>query len=359
LTGSQKVGGSNPPGSTSESDFSTDGLTALQKVSDSLKGKWFELKGKGLEDLSLRELIITMLPPEVRRTLKLKSLQNDELFELYFSDLALRITNLKNLKCIRAFLLRYKEFLGGYPPSPELAKSFLAKYINTTAPHTIYNYVGEIKRFMKWYGEPLEDLKPKLPHTLPPYLETDDFKKLYNASQHKKTHKKCELRDGLLLFTALKTGLRRAELANLEKQDVHDNFLIVKQGKGKKDRVVPLTKDIAKMLHLFIKDMPPTQRVFGLNPTSLGMKIRDLAKRAGVSIHTHSLRHAFATTLLENGANIRQVQQLLGHANIATTEVYLATTEKSLFDAISLLDSKIMEDPLPDEEIIESETESD
>ena len=210
---------------------------------------------------------------------------------------------------------------------------------------------------MKWYGEPIEGLKPKLPHTVPPYLETDDFKKLLDASQNKKTHKNCETRDGVLLFTALKTGLRRAELANLEKQDIHDNFLIVKQGKGKKDRVVPLTKDIAKMLHLFMTGMQPTQKVFGLNPTSLGMKIRDLAKRAGVSIHTHSLRHAFATTLLENGANIKQVQQLLGHANLASTEVYLATTEKSLFDAISLLENKITEDPLPDGEIIESETE--
>ena len=61
--------------------------------------------------------------------LKLKSLQNKELFELYASDLALRITNKKNLTCITALLLKFKDFLGDYPPSPELAKSFLANML--------------------------------------------------------------------------------------------------------------------------------------------------------------------------------------------------------------------------------------
>jgi site-specific recombinase XerD len=321
LTGSQKVGGSNPPGSTSEAKFSTDGLTTFQKVSGSLKGKRFE-------DLSLKELLITLLSPGVKRTSELKSLQNEELFELYFSDLSLRITNEKNRKCITALLTRFKEFLGDYPPPQELSKSFLAKCINVK-PHTFYNYCGELRRSMAWYGEPL-NLKPKLPKTVPEYREADVIAKLFNATLDKKTHKGV-MRDGVLVLLAIRSRLRRSELANLRREDIHDNFLIVKQGKGKKDRVVPLAKDNAKMLHIFIKQMPPTQKVFGLNATSLGMKIRDLAKRAGVSIHTHSLRHAFATTLLEKGANIKAVQELLGHAN-------LATTEKSFFNAISLLD---------------------
>jgi hypothetical protein len=161
LTGSQKVGGSNPPGSTSESSFSTDGLTTFQKVSG--------LKGKRFEDLPLRELLLTLLGPEGRRRLELKNLSNDQLFPLYFGDLALRITNGKNLKCIRALLHGFKDFLGEYPPSAELAKGFLAKYTGLS-PHTWYNYVGELKRFMAWYGEPLK-LKVKLPKTIPhPFL---------------------------------------------------------------------------------------------------------------------------------------------------------------------------------------------
>jgi hypothetical protein len=78
--------------------------------------------------LPLKDLILGLLGSEGRRRLQLKSLQNEELFKLYFSDLALRITNKKNLKCITELLTRFKEFLGGYPPSEELSKSFLAKY---------------------------------------------------------------------------------------------------------------------------------------------------------------------------------------------------------------------------------------
>jgi len=148
------------------------------------------------------------------------------------------------------------------------------------------------------------------------------------------------IRDGVLLITAIHTRLRRAELANLEVQDIHEDFLIVKKGKGGKDRVVPLVKQTAKMLHIFIKDIPPDKKIFGMNPTTLGMKVKNLAKRAGLSdFHCHSTRHFFAWALLEKGANIKQVQALIGHTNLATTQVYLATTEKDLYKAINLLAS--------------------
>lgn len=77
-----------------------------------------------------------------------------------------------------------------------------------------------------------------------------------------------------------------------------------------------------------------------MNSTTLGMKVKDLAKRAGLSdFHCHSTRHFSAWWLLEKGANIKQVQALLGHSNLATTQVYLATTEKDLYKAINLLGS--------------------
>jgi integrase/recombinase XerD len=234
-------------------------------------------------------------------------------------------------------LERFKNYLGNYPPSASLAKSFLGQYIEHSA-HTFYNYVGEIRRFIKWYGEEL-NLKPKLPKSLPPYYDPEVISKLLAASQQKKTHKKCALRDGGLLITAIHTGLRRAELANLKAKDIHEDFL-VKKGKGGKDRVVPLVKKTAELLHTFIEDMPPDKKVFGMNPTTLGMKVKDLAKRAGLSdFHCHSIRHFFAWSLLEKGANIKQVQVLLGHSNLATTQVYLATTEKDLYKAINLLGS--------------------
>ena len=80
------------------------------------------------------------------------------------------------------------------------------------------------------------------------------------------------------------------------------------------------------------------ERVFGLNYRSLGMKIKEWADKAGVSTHTHSFRHYFATKLVEKGANIRVVQELLGHSSLNTTQVYLSVTANHLVEAIGLLD---------------------
>jgi integrase/recombinase XerD len=283
-----------------------------------------------------------------RRRLELKYMSNDQLFTLYGADLKIRIMNEKNFKNILQLLARFKNFLGNYPPSVDLVKGFLAQFTGLR-PHTWYNYVGEMKRFMAWYGEPLT-LKAKLPKTLPDYHEDADVEALLAIAKTKKSHKKAIPRDLLLVELAWRTGLRRAELSKLAKGDIHPDFLVVRSGKGEKDRLIPLELTLAENLHNFTKDMEPNERVFKLNPTTLGMKIKDLAKRAGLSdFHCHSLRHKFATDLLEKGANIKVVQQLLGHSSIATTQVYLAATDKSLREAVKLLTQKPNEFDIPED----------
>jgi integrase len=280
--------------------------------------------------------------PEGRRRLELRQLSNDKLFAMYQAELILRIRNEKNLKNIINLLHRFKDYLNQLPPSESLCKTFLAQYTNLK-PHSWYNYVGELKRFMAWYGEGI-NLKAKLPKSLPTYHEDKDVESLLKVAELKKTHKKMITRDLLLVELDWRTGLRRSELANLEAMDIKSDFLIVRRGKGQKDRLIPLAPTMAEKLHSFIKGMKPNEKIFKLNPTSLGMKIKDLAKRAGLeNFHTHSLRHKFATDLLEKGADIRVVQQLMGHESLNTTQVYLAITDKRLRDAVNLLDSKSKE----------------
>lgn len=224
------------------------------------------------------------------------------------------------------------------PPSPELAKGFLAQYTNRK-PRTLYRYAQMIRVFMKWYGEPMDDFKVKVPKTLPPYTEDSEIERLFTAIENKKTHKGCIVRDSLLAAIALKTGMRRSELGSLEVKDIHQDFLIVRNGKGGKDRVIPLTTAIAERLQNFIKGMKPDEKVFKPKPACISNKIRQFARKAGLDdFHTHTMRHKFATDLLERGANIKQVQELLGHENLATTEVYLSITNKGLREAVSLLD---------------------
>jgi len=126
---------------------------------------------------------------------------------------------------------------------------------------------------------------------------------------------------------------------------------MVRNGKGGKDRAIPLAPAIAGRLQNFIKGKKADEKVFSLKPACISNKIRQFARKAGLDeFHTHTMRHKFATDLLERGANIKQVQELLGHENLATTEVYLSITNQGLREAVDLLDDK--EDIPPGHEVL-------
>jgi len=279
-----------------------------------------------------------LLGTEGKRRLRLRHMTNEDLFTLYDNDLVLRLHNVKNLSDTRKMLTKFKEYLNSYPPSPELAKGFLAQYADRK-PRTLYGYAQMIRVFMKWYGEPMDDFRIKVPKTLPPYTKDSEVERLLSAIGNKRSHKGCIVRDTLIVELAVKTGLRRSELANLEAKDIQPDFLVVRNGKGGKDRVIPLVVNIAKRLKNFTQGMKPEEKVFKLKAECISNKIRQFAKKAGLTgFHTHTMRHKFATDLLERGANIKQVQELLGHDNLATTEVYLSTTDQGKRDAINRLD---------------------
>jgi len=185
-------------------------------------------------------------------------------------------------------------------------------------------------------------MKVRVPKRMPPYTEDSDIEKLIQAMRNKPTHKKTATRDMLLVRLAVSTGLRRAEIANLEVRDIHldldDALLEVRQGKGGKNGQVPLTRQITSELRDFIKGMPPEAKVFGLKASSISSKIAHFAKKAGVNLHCHQFRHRFATMLLERGANIRVVQQLMRHGDLSATEVYLSVKQRGLREAIDLLE---------------------
>ena len=135
----------------------------------------------------------------------------------------------------------------------------------------------------------------------------------------------------MLVELALKTVMRRSELANLAPGDIHPDFLVVMNGKGGKDRLMPLSQSTAQRLQNFVGDMKPDENVFKLKAPCISNKIRQLRRKAGLGgFHTHTMRHRFATDLLEKGANTKVVQELLGHENLATTQVYLSVTDLGL-----------------------------
>ncbi|MFC2051907.1 tyrosine-type recombinase/integrase [Chloroflexota bacterium] len=177
---------------------------------------------------------------------------------------------------------------------------------------------------------------------LPSYVEKSDIEKLLEAMRSKRSHKETVNRDILLVDLAIHTGLRRSELASLKVGDIdlERQVLVVRQGKGSQDRVVPLSKSTCDKLAEDIKGQKKDKNLFGLAPTSISGKIRTFANKAGVKLHTHSLRDYFATSLSEKGATIREIQSLLGHTNLTHTERYTLHTDKHLKGAIDLIDKE-------------------
>lgn len=163
---------------------------------------------------------------------------------------------------------------------------------------------------------------------------------------------KSGLRDKALLETLFSTGLRVSELASLNRDTVNlsrGEFSIV--GKGSKERIVFLSEDATKWLDEYLKsrkdsfqplfiryqgriDIEDKGENMRLTPRSVQRIVEKYVKGVGLSVKAtpHTLRHNFATDLLINGADIRSVQEMLGHSNIATTQIYTHITNKHLKD---------------------------
>ncbi|MFC2017217.1 tyrosine-type recombinase/integrase [Chloroflexota bacterium] len=285
--------------------------------------------------------------------MELRQKPNSELFSLYEGELAFHHRSARGIHEAERILNHFHDYLGEFPPTPELAKSFLSAF-RERKPTTIARYAAILKVFFKWYGEEL-DINIRVPKILPSYVEKTDIEKLLEALKTKRSHRNTIDRDILLVDLAIHTGLRRSELANLRVGDIdiERQLLVVRQGKGAKDRVIPLSKSTSNKLSGYTKDQEKESSLFGLVPASISGKIRSFAVKAGVNIHTHSLRDYFATSLSEKGATIREIQSLLGHANLTHTERYTLHTDKHLKNAIELIDQEPGEKPFTSENVQE------
>ena len=236
----------------------------------------------------------------------------------------------------------YFKYLGNKRPSIENFPSFFIRYRNLK-PNSRARYYAYFGGFFKWYSGESLPFKVKMARIEPQLVSDTEVDLLCNALRSKVTHRKILERDLLILDTMAMTGLRRGEIVNLKVGDLYFNngrsLLMVKSGKGAKDRCILLNPTIASRLQKYVVNKKPSERIFPITARCLSIKINSWAKKAGVPhIHTHSFRHKFATDLLQKGANIRAVQELLGHTSLSVTERYLAVTDESKVWAVGLLD---------------------
>lgn len=188
---------------------------------------------------------------------------------------------------------------------------------------------------------PIKHLYPKRnEHPLPEYLNKEEIKRLLNNINNLKH--KCILE---LLYSG---GLRLSELLNIQITDVDSNDMIIhiRMAKGKKDRNIMLSEVLLSDLRVYFKQYKLKTFLFeGQKKEQYSAKsvqniVHQAAKRAGIKKHVtpHTLRHSFATHLLENGTDIRFIQELLGHQSVKTTEMYTHIADISKSEIKSPLD---------------------
>lgn len=210
-------------------------------------------------------------------------------------------------------------------------------------PESLYLEIAALKSFYKFCES--ENYLPQntaeilsLPRRwqrLPKCLNADEIGRLLSPESPETPKSRC---DQAVLELAYASGLRLAELQNLRLEQLHlEAGFITVIGKGNKERAVPAGKTACKALKRYLETGRPSlitpkspanvflnQRGRAFAPVTLWLRIKKRAKQAGIkqNVTPHMLRHSFATHLLENGADLRAIQEMLGHASIATTEIY-------------------------------------
>lgn len=187
---------------------------------------------------------------------------------------------------------------------------------------------------------------PKSSRRLPKAISLEDIERLLDASgpaaESEDSVTSVRMRDRALLELLYATGARVSEVVNLDLDDLVDPTLVRLFGKGSKERIVPVGTYAQRALQTYLVRIRPALAVLGKGTPALFLNqrggrlsrqsawqiISDAASVAGLQseISPHTLRHSFATHLLEGGADVRVVQELLGHSSVATTQIYTLIT---------------------------------
>lgn len=222
---------------------------------------------------------------------------------------------------------------------------------NNFKPRSVNRKIASLRTFFKFMvlegilaDNPADLVEfPKLPQTLPKALSQKEVTKMIESIPLDQPE---QIRDRLILELLYAAGMRVSELVGLKVSDIQLEAGFIKcLGKGNKERMIPIGKHARAMLQVYLTEVrpvmlkDPSQTALLLNPSGKSLSrvsVWSIVKRLSTAIATtknvspHTLRHSFATHLLENNADLRSVQEMLGHSNIATTQIYTAVSKTYL-----------------------------
>ncbi|MCF6515000.1 site-specific tyrosine recombinase XerD [Lactobacillus sp. S2-2] len=230
----------------------------------------------------------------------------------------------------------------------EILKSFKE---NGKSRNTLIHFITTLRKFYQYLmqfdlieDDPMVKVEmPKRASHLPEVLTNDEIDRLFAIPN---TNDKYGIRDRTILEVMYATGLRVSELINLKIHDLHlEMGLIQTIGKGDKERIIPIGEVAIKWINYYLEKSRPlllkkkkSSFLFlnahggGISRQSIWDKVKRYVSLAGIkkNITPHTLRHSFATHILENGADLRIVQELLGHSDISTTQIYTHISNQRL-----------------------------
>jgi len=262
--------------------------------------------------------------------------------EEFLEKLNVELTISKNSKyTLRNYINSNSELLEFCKKEPsdvteDDVKMFMAKKLSESSSSSIIVFLSAL-RFA--YSNILKKdvtlgiKRPKREKRIPAVLTKEEIKRLFAALPNKKSK--------LMISLIYACGFRVSELLNLKLNDLNFDEMIcqVRQAKGKKDRIVNLPQFLLKTLkkQAIIQQESNQDYLFTgpngrLTERNIQKIVRASSKKAGIEkeVHPHTLRHSFATHLLENGIDIRKIQELLGHADLSTTQIYTHISTEEL-----------------------------
>lgn len=203
-------------------------------------------------------------------------------------------------------------------------RTYLASMFEDKSKNTIMLAVASLKFFFtEVLKKEVGNIKvPKKERRLPEVLTKDEVSKLLNSAETRKSR--------LILSLLYSSGLRVSELVNLKPGDINfsENTGWVRDGKGSKDRMFSLSSNLLVELKEYLRKKENTKYLFSQNEPLTTRNIQKIVKRLRIradiqkKVTPHTLRHSFATHLLESGTDIRMIQTLLGHSSLNTTQLY-------------------------------------
>ena len=299
--------------------------------------------------MSIKELLVEHCRWLETRNYASGTLHNNRLYVGRFIDwLAERgVTRAQDVT--RPMLERYQRVLFHHRKADGLPLSFAGQHVRLV---TIQGFFKWLCRKYHITANPAADLElPKVEKRLPrQVLTAHEAEQILNQPD---LATPIGQRDRAVLEILYSTGMRRKELTGLRLYDfdLERGTVMIREGKGKKDRLLPLGARAAAWLNKYLEETrpklvvePDEREVFlcvsgrGLTPGVLGNLVHQYVKQSGVGKvgSCHLFRHAMATLMLENGADLRYVQQMLGHARLNTTEIYTHVNIRKLIEVHQL-----------------------